>query len=470
MKYISKALLLSASLLTLGLVLPSCDRQKVFDLEQYETVSLQISSFSMSTEQEGVDLSPYFFAISHSKDGGVITNRRPLPYNLDLEDVSLSIVASSPVTKLYVSLDGDEYQEYKSGETKLDIPHTAETIYIKVDLLNGAGAEAKSLSSYVYTVHLTRYQYDPRMVSWEQSGSALGAMLPGATSSGVVPYNEGHLFYDNASQQCYQVTYSDAGVPNFSPLALSGLASGERITELDAGSGIVYALTDQGHLYKLVGATWQALGVDKSVASLLAVLPSGREGVEPTLFLLLDGDEPTLASYVGGKLSVSLEALPEHFPSKDDYHKAFVAHRDAIGYYAYLLGTSYEDGKLYRTSWYITLTESSVSKGGVWMPLAIQEVESDPLTGVSYLESEGIYYRLESTTSGFAVLTSEDTKSWVNGSEQALGNLDVKAVAGHNILAWTTPVNTISLLSGVGNTGSSSATLWIGTPLRNVAE
>lgn len=470
MKYISKALLLGASLLTLGLVLPSCERKKAFDLEQYESVSLQISSFSMSTKQEGVDLSQYFFAISHGKEGGVITNRRPLPYNLDLKEVSLSVVAISPTTKLYVALDDGEYQAYKSGETKLDIPHTAESIRIKVDLPKSSREGAEILSSYIYTVHLTRYQYDPRTVSWEQGVASLGRMLPGITTSGVVPYGKGHLFYDDASRQCYQVTYSEVGIPSLSPIALSGLPAAERITTLDAGAGIIYALTDQGRLYKLVGTMWQVLAVDKPVASLLAVLPSGREGVEPALFLLLDGDKPALASYVENKLSISSEALPEYFPTKGDYHKAFVSHKDAIGSYAYLLGTSYQDGKLYRTSWYITLTNSSATKGGVWMPLSVEEVKSAPLTGASFLMSEDIYYRLEATATGLVVLTSEDAKSWVEGLEQALDNLDGEAIAGRNILAWTTPANTISLLSGVGNTGASSAALWIGTPLRNVAE
>lgn len=462
MKYISKVLLLGVSLVTMGVVLPSCEQKKAFDLEQYESISLQISSFSMSTKQEGVDLSGYFFAIAHHNEGGEITNRRPLPYNLDLKEVSLSIQASSAATKLYVALDGGEYQEFKSGETKLDIPHTAQTMKIKVDLPSDASASATSLSSYVYTVHLKRYQYDPRTITWEKNPLTAGVRLSGTTSSGIVAYGKGHLFYDGT--QGYQVSYTEAGKPTIAPLSLGGLPAGERVVTLEEGGGVVYALTDKGHLYKLSGTSWQSLGVDTEVTNLLAVLPSGREGIEPTLSLVVKGSTPTWASYTAGKLSVFQEPLPENFPAKGDYHKAFVSSRAMVGSHATLLATSYRAGKLYRTSWYFT------PQSEAWMPIATEQVDGTALSGASYLMSEGLYYRLEATAKGLVVLTSEEGKSWTNGSEQALGTLDLSAISGRNILAWPTPANTISLLSGVDNTGVSSATLWIGTPLRNVAQ
>ncbi len=464
MKYISKVLLLGVSLLVSGVVMPSCERKKEFDLEAYVAEPLQISSFSMSTSQEGVDLSGYFFAIAHYDDGGVITNSRPLPYNLDLTQVSLTIQASSALTKLYVALGDGEYQAYKSGETKLDIPHTVDKLRVKVELPSGSTTTDTSLASYIYTVQLTRYQYDPRTISWESATSPSGAMLPGSGTSGVVAYGDGHLFYDATTGQCYQVSYSEVGVPSITALSLGGIPTGEHITTLAEGDGVIYALTDQGDLYKLSANTWQALGLGREVESLLAVVPTGRTGVEPVLSLLLAGDTPTFASYVGGELTTYQEAVPEHFPRKGDYCRAFVSTKSYVGSSATMLATSYSNGKLYRTTWYFT----AKSKG--WMPVASQEVESAELSGTAFLVSEGIYYRLEATPTGLVVLASEDAKTWTDGEEQSLGDLDLTTLAGRNILAWSTSANTIALLSGVGNTGATSVALWLGTPLRNVTQ
>lgn len=440
MKYITKSVLCVGVILS-GLSGVSCSKSQDASLYAYEASSLNLNSFSLSSAKNSA-LNSVFFSIKNAKEGGVIANAQPLPYGVALEDITISLGLVTPSVQVEIAF-GDEAYKTWSATSKYTIPEGTQIIKLKLSNLG---------ESYIYTVNLNIYKYNPETIDW--SSLALAPSLRGSQGELVpIALASETLLYDVSAYKYYTWNESASSLESRTPIA--GLAQGESLVRIEQSSSWVVALSSTGKLYQLNqdDSRWEELQVHLGqagrVVALLGILPNSSESV--ALIVETSGGEKAFAAYEGNTLKVSPQAIPSDFPWQTQSYKAFGAKRTYEGGSLRLLVTELlgSGAGQKHSSW---LTTDALR----WVRLSSSE-ESEGAVGVSYLYSGDLYYRLCSASEGLQIFTSTDATSWTKNGSVAYQGLTQSELANRSLSVWqSADGRLINIFAGANATGLAS--------------
>lgn len=451
-------LILTFSLSTAAILLGSCSKEKVYDIQEYANISLQLNSFGIS-HSENAALSSYFFAISNTEGTGSISNRVPLPYETELRDVTLPLSANGDVT-ITVAIGSDPPVEWKA-DTKWTIPAHSE-LTIKLT------SKSNTAHTYSYIVKLNQYRYNPESISWSQQANNSSNLLQAggqgfafATTAGVAP-----ILAEVGRTDMLQLSAN--AMPT--PTAIMALPNGRLVKRVVSSANGTYALDTMGQLYKLESSSWSTLPSATGILDLLSVLSDDKLAllVTPSRGIQIDtslpsGRQAIFATYSRGEgVTVGTNYAPEGFPAlraNDRFH-SFSKTATYEGASSFLVGATpgSAPNKSLRSTWFTT-------DGLQWGERKSQELEEATPKAMSVFTLDNMYYRLESHTSGISVYYSTDALSWTKSGDIALQGLTPTEWANANFVAWGEG-NNIYILRGA-TAGSSSTVLFKGEVLRN---
>lgn len=279
----------------------SC-KEKSLPLEEVDVVNLQINRFFL-TSSTNAALSKFFFSIDHAN--GTIVNKKPLPYEMELDSVLLKVVTDPSAKRMEVAIDDGEYQKWQSTDSLwLRGCHS-----LRLMVYSENDASHKN-----YTVTLNKYDYKPSFFEWKVAD---GAILPDLNASYVDVLTYGEQVYMVAAIGNTTALYSsDRKDPSLWTLipteGLSGTCKQMSIAE----DGRAWILTDSGILYQSDDFVhWQEVPSGAGVIALLGamVYPPGSH----TLSFLAEKDGHLyFAKSVDGVFSWQEEAS-EEFPVKN---------------------------------------------------------------------------------------------------------------------------------------------------------
>lgn len=408
----------------------SCSKSKDYNLQDINSVGLQVSSFQLSSESDK-ELSQIFFSIEHKAGEGLITNKTPLGYGKSLTDVTLPISLLGGSGKITVAIGSAAPVEWTST-TKFTIPDSERELTLYVS--QSVGGQSYS---YQYKVQIRQYTQDPESITWSQEASPFTSLLPAYWSA-------------------------------------TGMPSGVSLKRVATHGNYTYALGTNGQIYELNGTLWSALAGASGVYELLGALPVSADPTEaPQLQLLVtpartatldatlpEGKQAYFASYTASTGIVQGIYAPKDFPGlrTGDFFNAFSSYVSKYVGGGLLLSAAVADpstaGQSLRQTWFYTEDSHKWAK---WHETV---VEAALPQGVATVLVDDTYYRLESTGTEFQVYHSTDALSWTKSGAPALLNLG-SGLNQATLSAWVDG-QTIYVLA---NSGSPSAALYKGEVL-----
>lgn len=433
---------LSALALTLGIA--SCDRTNEPQLQQVQLINVQLDAFAL-TAKDNSALSAVNFSITNTPSVGVVENKQPLPYGVRLDGVQLKVVPAATAAKVEVAIgEQGDFADW-SADKEYHIPNDVSVLRLRLSFATEQGVRYE----YSYRVQLRRYRFDPETIEWSDVAAAgLPQSAPDAYMY-AQPRAEDRLIIRSSSQG--NEYYSHKG-DRFTPVVLSGLASGERIVQATSYEYKPYIYTSLGKLYQLEGAAWQEIVTGAEVKALLGVLAPRQTNLQPRLALIVQqGGSEVFASYADGKLSSRSLPVPATFPRHSLY--SFGANKTYVGGSLTLVG-EYLGGDLpVQSTWYTTgLAED-------WIEVS-QEARPDrkgARPSTVFLLGD-MLYRLE-TVGGLSLYTSADLgRSWKKNGDKALP-AGASRFAAADILGYPAPDHTIQLLHAVSSDGGAMSLL-----------
>ncbi len=428
-KRIASQTLLITTLSLASLTVTSCNKSVDYDLQKINSVSAHIFTFGLQAkDNEG--LSKYVFSIDNSKAIGNITNVKPLPYGIQLKDVSIPI-SVAPQSKVIIEGITAQAIEWKK-EDKYQLPTN------KVITLTVTNTENEAYN-YTYKLLIKQYTYEPETISWSKH-----AISPNEN----LLLNQGYTFQHPENGKWYLYVKNTPNVyelfPQTAPqlVEFTGLSAGESIKRIISDHTSVYALTQKGQVYQLRNMQWIALNGANNVYDLLGILPSFREGKTNSLVLLISSQESIAQGsktrlqfgvYNGKHITISNQPVPNDFPGRRDSDISFAINKTAEyeGTSILLSAVTSSDlpNKSYRTSWF-------TSDGLSWGRRQTELLDVPQPISTNFIHIKDTYYRLETLSTGLTIYHSKDLINWMKSKDVAFTGLDQNKIKDQRCISW----------------------------------